>query len=185
MKKGNIFTHLAAAIVVTILTALIYASVQQVHRSSANDPQLQISRDISDKLNTQGGPIDKWFDNDSIDISRSLAVFTTLYNYKDEPVVSTGLLNGKKPSLPRGVFDFAKSRGENVFTWQPESGVRVAVVLKSVQSPEYSFVAVGRSLLEVEKREKDLLTMTIISWLLAVGIIMLHCLIDYIVKRTT
>jgi hypothetical protein len=87
--------------------------------------------------------------------------------------------------LPRGVFDFAKNTGENVFTWQPESGVRVAVVLKSVQSPDYSFVAVGRSLLEVEKRERDLLTMTIISWLLCVGVIMLHWLIDYMITRTT
>ena len=185
MRKSNILAHLAAAIIVTILAAFIYASVQQVHRSAANDPQLQVSRDISDRLNNKRGPIDKWFNTDTIDISRSLAVFTTLYNYNDEPVVSTGLLNGKKPSLPRGVFDFAKRSGENVFTWQPESGVRVAVVLKSVQSPDYSFVAVGRSLFEVEKREKDLLTMTIISWLLCVGIIMLHWLIDYIITKTT
>jgi hypothetical protein len=185
MKKENVFTHLAAAIIVTILTAFIYASVQQVHRSGANDPQLQISRDIGDKLNGKKGVIDKWFNGDSIDISRSLAVFTTLYNYNDEAVVTTGFLNGKKPSLPRGVFDFAKREGENVFTWQPESGVRIAVVLKPLQSPDYSFVAVGRSLFEVEKREKDLLTMTVISWLLCMGIIMLHWLVGYIITRTT
>ncbi|HET6994807.1 MAG TPA: hypothetical protein VFI06_07485 [Chitinophagaceae bacterium] len=184
MKQANILTHLSAAIVMTILVAFIYAAVQQVHRSTANDPQLQLSRDISDKI-SQGGPIDKWFDTDTINISQSLGVFKTLYNYNAEPVISTGLLNGKKPSLPKGVFDFAKSTGENVFTWQPEGGVRVAVVIKSIHSPVYSFVAVGRSLLEVEKRESNLLMMAVISWLLCVGLIMLHWLVSFIETKTT
>jgi hypothetical protein len=46
----NSITHLAAIAIVTILCGLIYVSVQQSHRSVANDPQLQIARDISEGL---------------------------------------------------------------------------------------------------------------------------------------
>ncbi len=183
MKQTNIYTHLAAAIITTILVAFIYGAVQQVHRSTANDPQLQVSRDMSDRIN-HGDSISKWFTTDTVDISQSLCVFKTLYNYNAEPVMSTGLLNGKKPSLPSGVFELARTRGENRFTWQPEGGVRVAMVLKSVRSPAYSFLAVGRSLLEVEKRERSLLTMAVVSWLLCVGIIMLHWLVLFIETKT-
>jgi len=182
MRQLNILTHLAAAAIVTIMIALIYATVQQVHRSGANDPQLQIAGDISNKLK-KGEAIGKWFDGDTIEISQSLSVFNALYNDKGEPVMSTGLLNGKMPSLPIGVFGHAWRYGENVFTWQPQKGVRVAVVLQSLQSSSYSYIAVGRSLYEVEKREEDLRWMAFISWLLCMGVIMLHWLIIFLKNR--
>jgi hypothetical protein len=182
MKQTNVFTHLAAAAIVTILSAFIYATVQQAHRSGANDPQLQIARDISNKLE-KGGTVDKWFNGDTIEISQSLSVFNALYNDKGEPVISKGVLNGKMPSLPKGVFDFARKNGENVFTWQPERGVRMAIVLKSLQSSAYSFVAAGRSLYEIEQREQNLTWTTFISWVLCMGVIILHWLITFLKTR--
>jgi hypothetical protein len=47
MKPSSLFAHLVAAIIITGIILLVYACVQQVHRSSANDPQLQIARDLS------------------------------------------------------------------------------------------------------------------------------------------
>jgi hypothetical protein len=182
MKQTNVFTHLAAAAIVTILSAFIYVSVQQAHRSGANDPQLQIAADISNQLK-KNGTIDKWFSNDTIEISQSLSVFSALYNDKGEPVISTGVLNGKMPSLPKGVFDFARKNGENVFTWQPQRGVRIAIVLKSLQSSAYSFVAAGRSLYETEQREQNLIWMAFVSWILCMGVIMLHWLIIFLKSR--
>jgi len=179
MGQTSIVTHLAAAAIITILTALIYATVQQAHRSGANDPQLQIARDISNKLK-KGEGAGKWFEGDTIEISQSLSVFTALYNRQGEPELSTGVLNGKMPSLPKGVFGQAMRYGENVFTWQPQKGVRVAVVLKSLQSSAYSYIAVGRSLYEVEQREENLRWMAFISWLLCMGVIMLHWLVSFL-----
>ena len=179
MRTSNILTHVAAAAIVTIITGVIYATVQQTYRSGANDPQLQIAGDISNKLKT-GGIIGKWFNEDTVEISQSLSVFNTLYNDKNEPVVSTGVLNGKLPFLPKGVFDLAKKKGENVFTWQPQNGVRVAVILKSISSSSYSFVAVGRSLYEVERREENLRWMILISWLLCMGVIVVHWIVAII-----
>ena len=182
MRQTSIFTHLAATAIITILSALIYATVQQTYRSGANDPQLQIARDISNKLK-KGEGIGKWFDGDTIEISQSLSSFNVLYDDKAGAVLSTGVLNGKLPSLPKGVFDHAMKHGENVFTWQPQKGVRVAVVLRSLQSSSYSYVAVGRSLYEVELREENLRWMIFISWLLCIGVIMLHWLIAFFKNR--
>ena len=176
MKSTNFISHLAAAAIVTILAGLVYATVQQTYRTGANDPQLQLARDISNKIESKGTP-GKWFDDDTIEISRSLSVFNTLYNDKNEPALSTGVLHGKLPLLPEGVFDEAKKNGENVFTWQPEQGVRVAIVLKSIPSSSYSFVAVGRSLDEVELREKNLRWTVLISWLLCMGVVIVHWII--------
>lgn len=182
MKKTNVLTHLAAATIITILAMLIYTSVQQAHRSAANDPQLQIVTDICNRLK-KGGSIDKWFNNDTIEISQSLSVFSTLFDNQGQPVISTGVLNGKMPHLPEGVFDFASKKGEDVFTWQPQGGVRMAIVLRSLQSSPYSFVASGRALKETEKREQNLLWMSLISWLLCMGIIGFNWLILFFRTR--
>jgi hypothetical protein len=179
VKQTNILTHLAAIAIVTILSTLIYVSVQQTHRSVANDPQLQIAGDISTRLKN-GGLINSWFDNDITEISQSLSVFSILYNDKNEPVLSTGVLHGKMPSLPSGVFNVAVKKGEDVFTWQPEKGVRMAIVLRPVKSSAYSFVAVGRSLYEVERREQSLLLMAAVSWVLCISIILGHWVISFL-----
>jgi len=50
MKQLPVVTHLAAGIIITTIMLLIYACVQQSYRSSANDPQLQIARDLSNAL---------------------------------------------------------------------------------------------------------------------------------------
>ncbi len=46
----SIAAHLTAIIIITIILLTVYASVQQCYRTSANDPQIQIARDISNSL---------------------------------------------------------------------------------------------------------------------------------------
>ena len=57
MKSFNSANYLAATAVVTIFAGFIYAAVQQTYRNTANDPQLQIARDMSEQL-TDGKSID-------------------------------------------------------------------------------------------------------------------------------
>jgi hypothetical protein len=182
MKKINFLTHLAAAAIVTIMLAFIYITVQQTYCSGANDPQLEIARNMSHRLK-QGISIDKWMQDDTVEISQSLSVFKILFNEKGEPLQSTGVLDGQTLHFPKGVFDFADKNGENDFSWQPQTGVRAAVVLERVLSNAYSFVAVGRSLKEVELREEKLLWTTLVSWLFCVGTIMFHWLIMFFRTR--
>ena len=42
--------HLCALGIITIILGLIYASVQQVYRNSANDPQVQLAHEIANRL---------------------------------------------------------------------------------------------------------------------------------------
>jgi len=178
MKRTNFATHVAALIVVTILCGLIYATVQQSHRSVANDPQLQIASDLKSAIE-HNHPVAQWMNGDSIDISQSLSVFKTLYKKNGAPLQSTGFLDGQLPQIPRGVLDFTNKYGEDVITWQPGQGVRIALVVEAVASPEIGYVVAGRSLREVEKRESDLTTMVLVAWLICSGVILLHFLLSY------
>jgi hypothetical protein len=180
MKPLSLLTHFAAAIIVTGIFLTIYATVQQAHRSGANDPQLQLARDIDNRIRSNK-PFDQLLPNDSIDISTSLANFVTLYNSSGAPVQSTGILDGRLPQLPAGVFDFTKDHKEDVFTWQPRAGVRIATVLEATDN---GFVAVGRSLCEVEVREENLAKMVMIAWIACLAVILLHWIIHaWFIKR--
>jgi hypothetical protein len=178
MKKANLLFPATAALLVIVLSGLIYVAVQQSYRSAANDPQLQLAKDISDRLKNNQS-IDQLMGGDTVDISKSLAVFKVLYNAQGMPVHSSGLLDGGPPQMPAGVFDFTKRNGEDVLTWQLRRGLRMAMVVEFVQSPGIAFVAVGRSLREVEKRVSILTIMLFIGLLACFGIILVHQLITY------
>ena len=179
MKNSNLFSHLVTSAVVTILCGVIYVTVQQSHRAGANDPQLQLARDISNKLKSNQ-PVNHLMMPDTVEISKSLAVFTVLYGNNGESIQSTGLLDGQLPKIPRGVFEYTKKHGEDVLTWQPRRGVRMATVVESVQSNNIGFVAVGRSLSEVEKRVSGLITMVLLGWLAGTGCILVHFIVTRI-----
>lgn len=173
MKRVNFLSHTAAAIMVTILCGLIYAAVQQTYRTAANDPQLQMAKDMTVALNNDRS-VESLFPKDTIEISESLAPFITFYNKNGTPLRSSGLLFGKMPVLPKGVFDFTEKNGEDVLSWQPATGVRMALVIESVHSNDVAFVAAGRSLMETEKRESNLVKMVMIGWFLCIGIVGVH-----------
>jgi len=118
--------------------------------------------------------IDHFMSGDTIEISKSLAIFKVLYDANGQPLQATGLLDGGLPKMPKGVFDFAKSHGENVLSWQPRKEVRMAMVIKSVQSSGVAFVAVGRSLEEIEKREANLVNMIFMGWILCLAVLLFH-----------
>src|SRR5215467_8003398 len=113
MKRYNLITHFAAIIIITVLCGLIYVSVQQTYRSGANDPQLQIASDLktnleNDRFMAQSMP------NDSIDLSKSLSVFKTIYNKNGEPVQSTGFLKVSCQKCPK-VFLILQTRTSKMF----------------------------------------------------------------------
>jgi len=177
MKRLSILTHAAAAIIVSGILLVMYATVQQVHRSAANDPQLQLARDISASINSN--QLIHLLPDDTIEISKSLGTFVAFYNSKGQPIGSTGMLDGKLPQLPEGVFEYAKANGENDITWQPGAGVRMAMVIEAVpSSTAVSYVAVGRSLQEVEKRESNLVQMILLVWVACMGVILVHYIIQ-------
>lgn len=158
LLKLKYFTPLA--IVITLLSGLMYVTGQQLLRISANDPQIQFAQDIAASLNSGNTP-QAIIPASRVDMAKSLATFIMVFDAKGTLMLSTGEINGKEPTVPVGVFDYVTKNGEDRFTWQPQSGVRNAVVATKYKN---GFVLVGRSLKEVEKREDNLLKVVIFGW---------------------
>ena len=177
MKKFSLVDFLFAVTIITMVFGVVYATVQQSYRSGADDPQIQLVRDINLKLH-EGKSIERYFD-DWINVAQSLSPFVVLYNANGKPLRSSGYLNGKMPEMPAGVFDFAKANGEHSVTWQPQAGVRMATVILYSNSSPVSFIAAGRSLQEVEIREHNLVTMILIGWIMCIALGLLYSLIRF------
>jgi sensor histidine kinase regulating citrate/malate metabolism len=180
MKKILFIDYFLVIAIITAISGIIYATVQQTYRSGANDPQIQIARDINSKLQ-QGKPVENFF-ADTIDIAQSLSVFNVLYDDAGKPIRSSGYLQNKMPGIPVGVFEFAKKNGEHDVTWQPQAGVRMAMVIVSSNSSPVGFVASGRSLQEVEIREHNLITIIFFGWIICIALVLLHAVLNFYSK---
>ena len=151
-------------ITITLLCGLIYVATHQVLRQSANDPQIAMSEDIGETLSNQGAPA---IDTKPIELVTSLSPFVIIYDSSGNVVSSTATLHGKIPQLPKGVLEFAKANNQNRLTWQPESGVREAVVVTYYTNNKggSGYVLVGRSLRETEQRVSMLLWKVGLGWI--------------------
>ena len=183
MKRTSLLlAHLAAAIIITGIILLVYASVQQAHRSSANDPQLQIARDLSAAISS-GKSINNLLQHDTIDLSQSLSVFTEIFDKNGNPLQSSGFLNGALPKPPAGIFEYVNENVEDALTWQPQNDVRMAMVFEKIKEPGEGFVAAGRSLKETEVRESNLLKMVAIVWFACMAVLIIHLLVQNYLSR--
>jgi hypothetical protein len=140
------------AALTVLLTGMLYVATQQSYRSGANDPQIQMATDAVNALARGASPQDLVTAN-KIDIAESLAPYLVIYDTSHQPVASSATLHGETLAPPSGVFDNAQANGMNILTWQPEAGVRSAIVVKSYPG---GFVLAGRSLQSVEERETSL-----------------------------
>jgi hypothetical protein len=175
MRLSSIVAFLSQLVVISLICAMLYLTVQQCYRMGANDPQLQISSNICDRL-SRGQPAGNLFNGDSLDIARTQSTFGVLFDPSGQPIQSTGLLNGKMPHLPSGVFAFTKDKGEDRISWQPERGVRIAMVIQQVSAPGIGFVGIGRSLKDVEERIQNLGWMVLICWLISIGVVIVNAI---------
>jgi hypothetical protein len=180
-----------AAVAATLILGVAYAVLQQQYRQSLNDPQIQMAEDIAFGIEHGGGienlilsegrPLQTATSTQGhIDIAQSLSPWVAYYDNSGNPLESTGLLGGQLPTLPKGVFDpssWIKHQNgtfynqspiaETRFTWQPQSGVRQAVVLVKLadNSRGISYVASGRNMREGEQRIEHLGEMVFVGWL--------------------
>lgn len=167
--------HLTAIAIITIVIGLIYCAVQQNYRSSANDPQVQIARELQGHLQ-KGNPLPF---GDSVEMETSLSVFQQTYDKNANPLLSTGYLNGKVPRLPKGVFEYAKTNGEHWITWQPQENVRMATGIVRVNVGPVAYLVVGRSLNDVEKRIASMTKMIFMGWILCICVVLVNWLVTF------
>lgn len=163
MWRSTLAQWLPLAIVIIIFSGLAYVTVQQNYRMGANDPQIQIAQDITTAI-VQGTPADSIVPtNPTVDVAASLSPFVAIFDDTGKPVGASVSLDGKLPTLPDGIFAYAKQHGQDNFTWQPKKDVRIAAVVTHYSGKESGFVLAGRSLTEIEKRESQLLIMSAIA----------------------
>ncbi len=143
---------LPLAFAITGLCGLAYLLVQQSYRQSLNDPQIQMAEDAAMSLAAGADP-GSVLPGSAIEMTRSLAPYLAVYDDAGQPLAFSGTLNGQAPVPPAGVFDSARARGETRITWQPQAGVRSAIVLSHYNGIHPGFVLAGRGMREVELRE--------------------------------
>jgi sensor histidine kinase regulating citrate/malate metabolism len=181
MKNLSTLNYLVATALITVIMLLIYATVQQTYRTGLNDPQIQIARDISSKLE-QGKTIEPFIAADSIDISRSLSPFIVLYDVQGKAIRSNAFLDGKMPQVPVGLFDIAKNDGEYRVSWQPRKGIRMAMVIVKTNASLVQFVASGRSMTEVEERTQQMRAMVFFAWVICLVIISITAILNHFMR---
>jgi hypothetical protein len=150
--------------------------VQQNYRQGANDQQVQLAEDWAAAL-ANGSTAANIENSTKVEISTSLSPFIMVFDASEKVVASSAMLHAAQiTKLPDGVLAYAKEHTDNRLTWEPSSDSRSAAVIKYYKSMGgEGYVLVGRSLREVELREKKLLQMTGLLWIVGmVGIIALH-----------
>ena len=171
------------AAIVTGLSGLLYAAVQQDLRQSANDPQIQMAEDTAAKL-ADGQQVQNVVPSEKVDIANSLAPYIIVFDATGKPIASSVQLNGQTPTIPSGVFDYVRQNGEDRITWQPQSGVRSAIVVTQFKGPNSGFVLAGRSLREVEIREDDIMHLILLGWIAILLVTLLATAILFRLLRT-
>ncbi len=182
MKLQFLLTPLVAAGLITMINGLVYVTVQQNYRTNANDPQIQMALDIKEKLE-QGKSLESFWNYDSINLPQSLSPFVLLFDAAGKPIRSSATLAQRTLQLPAGVFDYTRLNGEDRITWQPREDARFAMVILNVPQNPVRFIAVGRSLREIEIREANLVRTVFICWVLCMAVLVGYSLLIFLFAK--
>ncbi|MEP6758697.1 MAG: hypothetical protein ABJB55_05840 [Actinomycetota bacterium] len=149
----------------TVLAFTAYGAVQQVQRTDADDPQVQLARDAAAAIGAGADP-SSVATGPTVDVETSLAPWIAVYGADGTPIASTGAFQGKAPEVPTTVLSDARD-GERSFSWEPRDGLRFATV--AVPVGDGSVVVAARSLAEVERRESRTLQIAAVGLLAALA----------------
>jgi hypothetical protein len=169
---------IGAALILTLLYALFYLTIQQTLRLAANEPQTSMAKDVAADLRTGKKP-----DNlvsGYIDMSTNMAPFIIIYDQFGKVVAGSGYLDNSIPQVPVGVLAASKGGSTNDVTWQPKQNVRIASV--SAKGGDY-YVLGGRSLTITEKQIGRVTRLVAAAWLLT--ILLLVVMYQFVKKRAS
>jgi hypothetical protein len=124
---------LAMAFAWSLSLAVVLAVQHQLLRLQANDPQVQMAEDAAARLVAGAGPELVLPPGGDVAIEHSLAPWLLVYDASGTPLAGSGRLHGALPRMPGGVLPFARAHGGHRLSWQPEAGVRQALVIVPVR----------------------------------------------------
>ncbi|MDR3610211.1 MAG: hypothetical protein P4L27_06600 [Ignavibacteriaceae bacterium] len=182
--KRILLKWLLLSALTSVFFLVIYVTFQQALRLTANYPQVQIAEDYAYLL-SNADPFDSTRFSEKINIERSLSSFVIIFNSNEYPVLTSGLLHGTIPHLPKGVLDNVKQDKELKLTWQPERGVRIASVIIAYNGKNTGFVLAGRSLRETETTIGKIATILGIGWIISlISVLIVIAVNEYLFRNS-
>lgn len=157
------------ATAVICLSFMIYGAGQQILRQGANSPQIAMAEDAAAAL-ASGQPYESILPAQRVAFDQSLTSFLIVFDADGKPVASSAYLVGGVPTPPDGVFEYARTRGQDRVTWEPLPGVRIAAVVQAYGGAQPGFVLAGRSLREVERIADRLLLLVFAGGLFTLAV---------------
>ncbi|UUL77404.1 hypothetical protein NG819_08035 [Pseudarthrobacter sp. Fe7] len=152
----RILWWLAAASITTLVFGSVYVTLQQIGRHSANvapaaAAAARLQQPGTDS--TAGAPLD---------LTPDSGVFLIVYGDTNSPLSTTVTVGGSTPVVPPGVLDTARALGSDTVTWQPEPGLRMAIVAKQSAG---KVVVAGQSLAPFEAADRMTMVFLGAGWL--------------------
>jgi hypothetical protein len=146
----HIFKILVIVVFISLISLMVYGTMQQTLRQGINSVPVQLATDAVNKLESgvsaKSVPIPA-----NIEISKSFSPFVMIFDQNKKVLVSSAMLNGATPVIPQGIFDNVAKSGQGRVTWQPQPGVREAIVVDSYSADgAKGYVVAGTSLKESE-----------------------------------
>ncbi len=165
LANAHVRTWLALVGVAALVLGASYAMVQQSTRLSADDLPLTTAQVAKQELQGGSSPTDV-VPTLKTNLQSDTSVFMIVTDSSKHVLASSAILNGRTPLPPNGVFSFTNTHGADHFTWQPQSGVRMATrVEKYGQSPNDGFIITGQSLKPYEDRISTYTALALAAWL--------------------
>lgn len=152
---------LGYAAVITLLCLIVYATVQQCFRQSANDLQCGMAQDAVNAINKGTDP-KLLTATQQLDLASTLSPYLLIYDANGNSVGNNITLDGQIPKPPAGALNEARKNGTNSVTWQPRAGIRQATVMMTTNKG-YVVVA-GRSLQNTEEHIDRLEKLVLFGW---------------------
>lgn len=146
----------AGAVITTIVFATMYLALQHIGRQAVNDaPAAAAAAQIQQIGSDPGlGP--------RLELTKDSGIFLMVIGEDNKAISTTVTLRGKVPTLPVGVLDTTRATGTDVVTWQPEPGLRMAVVTRQAAG---KVVVAGQSLTPFENTDKWTQLILTAGWL--------------------
>lgn len=169
----------------TVTIGFVHLAVQQSYRQDAYDPQIELVESVGAALSSGVKATDLLGEAPPTDIAKTLTTFLAVVDKDDKLVASNAKLNGQSPVMPSGLLVAARQGATERSTWEPQAGVRQAVVALAVPNGDGQVVVVGRSLREVDLRISQLTALTLFAWVVAIFGSLAIASLTILMKRKT
>ena len=152
-------------LVSTLVLLIVYVNDQQHIRLAGNEPQEWMAHDTAERIASGVSPTQAVM-GAPVRVLSEHAPYVIAYDKVGSTTAATGIFDGKISNLPEGILEYTRGHGTYRLTWEPEPGIRHAIVIVPIQGGTLGYVLSGRSLFYTEQQEALLKERTVYGWIL-------------------